>query len=208
MARRARAGLGSRYFLCRVITPPRSSRSGSDIGKSTKRSRRRACRRAGAKALRARYVPLSQRRRAARGAPRRADGHRHHLPLSADARQVRDAPDGLGRLRSARRTARHQDRHPPADHHRKEHRQFPAAGENARFQLRLGPRAEHDRRRISALDAMDFSAAVRHLVRRRAAKGPADRRAADSRATCKPQAKKRCAATRTSTGWPISSKRR
>ncbi len=47
------------------------------------------------------------------GHPEGLHGHRHRLPLRPHARQVRDAPHGLGRLRPARRAARQADRHPP-----------------------------------------------------------------------------------------------
>ncbi len=50
------------------------------------------------KNVRARHVPLSQRRRPARGASRRLHGDRHRQPLPAHARQVRDAPDGIRQL--------------------------------------------------------------------------------------------------------------
>jgi leucyl-tRNA synthetase len=58
---------------------------------------------AGRKAVRAGHVPLPQRRRAARGPSRGLHGHRHRLPLRADAGQERPAPDGLRRLRAAGR---------------------------------------------------------------------------------------------------------
>ena len=101
-----------------------------------------------------------------------------------------------------------QDRHPPADHHREEHRQLPPPAEDARLQLRLGPRAGHDRRRLLPLDAVDLPGAVRHLVRRRAAAGPADRRAADPRRGRGRGRRGRRAATTTSTAWPTSSRPR
>jgi hypothetical protein len=47
---------------------------------------------------------------------------------------------------------------------------LPPAAEDARLQLRLGPRAGHDRRRLLPLDAVDLPGAVRHVVRRRAAR--------------------------------------
>ena len=46
-------------------------------------------------------------------------GDRHHHALEADAGLERPAPDGLGRLRPARRELRHQARRPPAHHHRR-----------------------------------------------------------------------------------------
>ena len=75
------------------------------------------CRSRQAEALRARHVPLP----VGRGPPRRASGglhrDRHRLPLQADARLQRAAPDGLGRLRPARRALRHAHRRASRDHH-------------------------------------------------------------------------------------------
>ncbi len=131
-------------------------------------------------AVRAGHVSLSQWRWAARGASRGLHRHRHHLPHAADAGSKRDAPDGLGRLWPARRAARQEDRHAAAGDHRKEHRHVSPPAQDAGLQLRLGPRAGHDRSRILPLDAVDLSATVRYLVRPRAAARPADRRAAHS----------------------------
>ena len=125
-----------------------------------------------------------------------------------DAGQERDAPDGLRRLRPARRRARDQNRHAPAVAHRKEHRHVSPPAEDARLQLRLGPRAGDDRRRILPLDAVDLPGDLRHLVRRRAAARPADQRAADSGRRASRRATKRSARIRTSIAWPISPKRR
>ena len=159
-------------------------------------------------ALRARYVPVPQRRRAARRASRRVHGDRHRLPRRADAGPERDAPDGLRRVRPAGRGARDQDGRAPADSDRKEHRQLPPAAEAARLLLRLGPRAGHDRRRILPLDAVDLPADLRHVVRSRAAARPADQRAADSGRRASRRATMRFARIRTSTAWPIKPKRR
>ncbi len=63
-----------------------------------------------AQALRPRHVPVPQRGRPARRPPRGLHRHRYPLPLQADARVQRPAPDGLGRLRPARRAVRHRDR--------------------------------------------------------------------------------------------------
>ena len=61
-----------------------------------------------------------------------------------------------------------------------EPRRVSPANQVARLQLRLGPRSGHDRSELFPLDAVDFSATVRHLVRRRAEARPADERIADS----------------------------
>ena len=58
-----------------------------------------------AQVLRARHVPLPVGRGPARRPPRGLHRHRHRLPLQAHARLQRPAPDGLGRLRPARRAA-------------------------------------------------------------------------------------------------------
>ena len=51
---------------------------------------------------------------------------RHRRALEADAGVRRAAPDGLGRVRPARRALRHQARRPPARHDRADDRQLPA----------------------------------------------------------------------------------
>ncbi len=66
-------------------------------------------------------------------------------------------PDGLGRLRPARRAACHQHRHASPRHDQREHRHLPPAAQDARLQLRLEPRALDDRRRLLSLDAVDLS---------------------------------------------------
>ena len=71
------------------------------------------------------------------------------------------------------------------------------------------PRAGHHRRGLLPLDAVDLPAALRHLVRRGAAAGPADRRACRSPTRCRAKGERGGrAATRTSTGWPIRPKPR
>ena len=71
-----------------------------------------------AEVLRARHVPLPERRGAARRASRGLHRDRHHRALQADARLQRAAPDGLGRVRPARRAICDQDRAASGDHHR------------------------------------------------------------------------------------------
>ena len=63
----------------------------------------------------------------------------------------------------------------------------PPAAQVARLLLRLEPRAGHDRRRVRPLDAVDLLADLRHVVRPRAAEGPADRASCRSRADIKKQ---------------------
>ena len=131
---------------CRVTIPPPSNPNGRNTGRRTAPSPRPPAQ--GTENLRARHVPLPQRGRAPRRPSRGLYGHRHRLPLSADAGLQRHAPDGLGRLRPARRATCQADRGPPADDHGAEHRQLPPAIEDARLLLRLAARAGHDRRRI------------------------------------------------------------
>ena len=145
-------------------------------------SRRRAVGLGGRRqTLRLGHVPLPQRERAARRAPGGVHRHRHRRPPRPHARQTRAAPDGLGRLRAARRTARRQNRRPPAGDDRREHRHVPPPAEDAGVQLRLVPRTLHNRPGVFPLDAVDLPGTLRHLVRRGAKQGPADRGAADPR---------------------------
>ena len=102
--------------------------------------------------------PYPVRRRPARRPSRGLHRHRHPRPLQAHARLQRPAPDGLGRLRPARRAVRHRDRHPSAHHHAEEHRHLPPADQDARLQLRLGPRGRHHRSRLLQVDAVDLPA--------------------------------------------------
>ena len=193
--------------LCRAITPPSSNPSGNAYWAEhhTFAAPRMPT---GAKLLRARHVSLSQRRRTARRPSRGLHGDRHHLPLSPDVRTQRHAPDGLGRLRSAGRTARQEDGHAAARDDREEHRHVPPPAPDARFQLRLGPRAGHDRSRLLPLDPVDLPGTVRYLVRSRPAARSPDRGTANPRRRSRRRARKRCAATRTRIAWPINPKRR
>ena len=156
-----------------------------------------------AEVLHPRHVSLPQRGRPARRPSRRLHRHRHPGPLPADARLQRPAPDGLGRLRPARRAVRHRDRHAPARHHAEEHRHLPPADPDARLQLRLGPRGRYHRSELLQVDAVDLPAAVRHLVRRRAEEGPAHRRTADPGRGADAGRRPRCAPIGTANGWPI-----
>jgi leucyl-tRNA synthetase len=63
------------------------------------------------------HVPLPLRRGAARGAPRGLHRHRHRLPVQAHEGLQRAAPDGVGRLRAARRAVRDPDGRAPGHHH-------------------------------------------------------------------------------------------
>src|SRR5262249_54985421 len=122
-----------------------------------------------AEALRARYVPVPQRRRSARRPSRRLYRDRYRLPCRPDARQKRDAPDGLRRVWPARRRARDQNGRTSTLPHRKEYRNVSPPAQVAWLLLRLVARTGDDRHRVLPLDAVDLPANLRHVVRRRAA---------------------------------------
>ena len=111
--RAALAGLlGGERDLPRAQPDRRAGRPGPPAGRR-------------AEAVRAGHVPVPVRRRAARRAPAGLHRHRRVHPLPADGRLQRAAPDGLRRVRPARRAVRGADRHAPADHHRGQHRAVP-----------------------------------------------------------------------------------
>ena len=85
-------------------------------------------------------------------------------PLPADARFQRPASDGVGRVRAARRTVRDADEHPSARDDGAEHRDVPAADQDARAELRLGPGGGYDRSRLLQMDAVDLPADLQLLV--------------------------------------------
>ena len=132
-----------------------------------------------------RHVPLPERLRPARRAPRGLHRDRHHRSLPAHARRRRAPPDGLGRLRSAGRAVRHPDRHPPRGHHPEEHRNLPPPAQDARLLLRLGARGRHHRPGVREVDPVDLAAALqagprlpephRGQLVRRARHGPRER---------------------------------
>ena len=127
------------------------------------RDRRRA-----AQVLRARHVPLPVGRGPARRPPRGLHRDRHHRALQAHAGLQRAAPDGLGRLRPARRAVRDQDRRAPArSPPRSNIATFRAPDRVARLLLRLGPRGRHHRSRLLQVDAVDLPAALRARPRLR-----------------------------------------
>ena len=123
-------------------------------------------------------------RRPSRGLHR----HRHPGRYQADAGLQRAAPDGLGRLRPARRAIRRRDERPSPHHDAGKHRHLPPADQVARLLLRLGPRSRHDRPRLLQVDAVDLPAVIHDTwydptsvdsKGRPHGQGPADRRAAD-----------------------------
>ena len=90
---------------------------------------------------------------------------RHHRPLQAGAGLQRAAPDGLGRVRPARRAARGEDRDPPRRQHPEQHLQLPAPDKGPGLLLRLGPGDRHDRPPLFQVDAVDLPAALQEGAR-------------------------------------------
>ena len=166
---------------CPATTTPRSSPSGKRIGRSTRRLPRRGCRSRARKKLYALdmfpypsgdglhvghpegYTATDIVCRAAR-----MQGKSVMHPMGFDA-------FGLPAEEHAIKTGEH-----PRIQTEKNIANVSPAAEVARLLVRLGPRAGDDRRRILPLDAVDLSADLRHVVRRRAAARPADQRVADS----------------------------
>ncbi len=111
-------------------------------------------------ALRARHVPVPLGRRPPRRPPRGLHRDRHPRALLADEGLRRPAPHGLGRLRPARRAARHPDWHSPRRHHQEEHRDLQAPAQEPRLLLRLVARDRHHRSRLRPLDAVDLPPAL------------------------------------------------
>ena len=82
------------------------------------------------------YVPVPERRRAARRPPARLHRHRRLRPVPADARVQRPAHDGVRRLRPAGGAARGRDRKAPALDHRGQHPDLPPSAAPARPRAR------------------------------------------------------------------------
>ena len=135
------------------------------------------------KLLRARHVPVPERRGPARRPPARLHRHRRLRALQAHDRLQRAARDGLRRVRPARRAVRGADRAAPAGHHRGEHRQHAAPAARARARPRPAARRRHHRRRLLPLDAVDLPADLQLLVRRGRRPRPPDRRAGRTSST-------------------------
>jgi hypothetical protein len=118
-----------------------------------------------AQALHPRHVPVPERRRAARRAPRRLHRDRHSGPLQADERLPRAAPHGLGRLRPARRAVRGGEERSPANYDAEQHRYVPQADQIVGLLLRLGSRSRYHRPEILQMDPVDLPDDLRQLVR-------------------------------------------
>ena len=117
------------------------------------------------------------------------------------------ASDRLGRLRSARRAIRHQDRPASAQDHRAEHRHLQAPDQVARLQLRLEPRSRHHRPAVLQVDPVDLPAALQLLVQSRRPTRPSRSRRCPTRPNCSGSAG---VAAASSTGVPpeLEAKRR
>ena len=107
------------------------------------------------------FFPYPVRRRSQRRSLPQLRAHRRRLALQAHARSQRPAPDGLGRLRPARRELRHQDGRAPAGHDRAQHRQLPPPDGPHRPLVRLVARDHELQPRLLPLDAVVLPAAVR-----------------------------------------------
>ena len=124
--------------------------------------------------LHSRHVSLSLRRGPARRPSGRLHRHRHPRPLQTRAGISCVAPDGLGRVRSARRAIRRENRPASAQYHRGEHRHVQAADSVAWLQLRLVARTRHHRPLLFQVDAMDFPPALQLVVQSGNEQGRAD----------------------------------
>ncbi len=133
------------------------------------------CAGAGGQAVPAGHVPLPVRRGSARRTPAGLHRHRRDRPLHADDRPERAAHHRVRRLRAARRAVRGAHRHPPADHHRGEHRPVPGAAAPAGVRPRPAAQRRHHRSGLLPVDPVDLHPAVRGLVRRNGRPGPAHR---------------------------------
>lgn len=114
--------------------------------------------------LRSRHVPLPVGRRPARRPSAGLYRLGHLLALQTPERLQRPAPDGIRRLRPARRAVRHTDRPAPRRDDRAEHRPLPRAARQDRVLVRLGSRGAHLRPRLLQMDAVGVPQDVRLLL--------------------------------------------
>ena len=111
------------------------------------------------------HVPLSVGSGPARRTPPGLYRLGHLLALQAAERLQRPAPDGVRRIRPARRAVCHPDGPAPGRHHRAEYRPLPRAARQDRLLVRLGPRGAHVRPRLLQVDAVGVPRNVLPLVR-------------------------------------------
>ncbi len=105
------------------------------VGRAARGLRRH--RRAGERVLPAQHVPVPLGQPAPRGPRAQLHPGRRAVPPRADGRTQGAEPDGLGRLRAARRERRHPERRSPPRVHAGEHRQNEGAAQRAGMSLRL-----------------------------------------------------------------------
>ena len=129
----------------------RERRRGLDAGRPRRRGSREL--------LRARDAPLPQ-RRAPHRAPQVLRGRRRDRALPPPARPPRAAPDGLRRVRAARREPRDQDGRAPAHLDRRVDRLLPAPVPRVGDLDRLVARARDARAALLPLDAVDLPRAA------------------------------------------------
>ncbi len=113
-----------------------------------------------AEVLRPRLLPISQRRGAVGRALPQLHPHGCGLPLSADEGLQRAAPDGLGRVRPARRERGHQEEEPSQEDRARIRRDLQAADGPGRHRLRLVPRDQLLAPRLLQVDPVDIPAAL------------------------------------------------
>ena len=104
-------------------------------------------------------------RRAAHGARAQLHAGRDRRALPPAARRRGAAPDGLRRVRPARRERRDPRGRPPARRDRAQHRRDPRADGADGLGDRLGPRPRHARARVLPLDAVAVPALPRARAR-------------------------------------------
>src|ERR1043166_5295602 len=137
---------------------------GASVWAASRAERRDARGAAATEVLSAGYVSLSIRSRTSCRASRGLYRYRHSRPLQTCARFQRAPPDGVGRLRAARRAIRPQDRPASAQDHGSQCRHFQATDPIPGIQLRLDPGIEHHRPGLFQVDPVDLSPAVQRLV--------------------------------------------
>ena len=143
-----------------ATTPRRSSRAGSACGRTSGPGRSPTTPDDRRGLLRPGDAPVPQ-RRAAHRPPQGLLGRRRGRALPPPHRPPRPAPDGLRRVRPARREPRDPDRPAPARVDRRGDRGLPAPVPRVGHLDRLVARVRHPRAALLPLDAVDLPAALR-----------------------------------------------